>query len=42
MCYGDFGRYRTGPSKCGHSGEGGGCVLGDGLTDAEGGDAEGD
>jgi hypothetical protein len=38
VCYGDFGRDGAGPGKCGHCGESGGCVLGDGVTDAGGGD----
>jgi hypothetical protein len=42
MCYGSFGRDGAGPSKCGHGGEGGRNVVSDGLTDAGGGDAEGD
>jgi hypothetical protein len=37
--YRDFGRDDAGPSKCGHCGESGGCALGDGVTDAGGGDA---
>jgi hypothetical protein len=35
VCYRDFGRDAAGPSKCGHGGEGGGCALGDDLTDAD-------
>jgi hypothetical protein len=42
VCYRDFGMDGAGPSKCGHGGESGGGVLGDGLMDAGSGDAEGD
>jgi hypothetical protein len=42
MCEGNFKRDGAGPSKCGHVGEGGRCVAGDGLADAGGGDAKGE
>jgi hypothetical protein len=44
VCYGDFGRDGAGPSNCRRGGEGGGCVLGDGLTltDVGGSDESGD
>jgi hypothetical protein len=40
ICYRYFGGDGAGPSKCGHGVESGGCVLGECLTDAGGGDAE--
>jgi hypothetical protein len=41
VCYRDFERDGTGSSKRGHCGESSGCVKGDGVMDAGGGDAKG-
>jgi hypothetical protein len=42
VCDSDFERDGGRCSECGDSAEGGGCVLGDGLTYGGGGDAKGD